>query len=65
MIKMTESKKVKAFKELHSLILFYAENRDMPVDPNFDFFGDIKFYCDQLDLDFDEFTKTFGLKQLF
>ncbi|UOQ48934.1 hypothetical protein MUN88_01985 [Gracilibacillus caseinilyticus] len=56
---------VQAFQELYDLITFYAENRDRPVDENFDFFEQVEKYCKQLDLDVDEFKETFNLKPLF
>lgn len=52
--------KVKAFKELHGLLLFYSENRDQPVEQGFDFFKEVEQLCEQLDLDFEAFKKEFN-----
>ncbi|SDJ53076.1 hypothetical protein [Salimicrobium halophilum] len=60
---MAQLTNVQAFKELFSLIDYYSENRDQPADPDFDFFEHVKNYCDQLDLDYEEFKQVFGLQQ--
>jgi len=56
---MNKVDKVHAFKELHSLLIFYSENRDQPVDEDFDFFGSVEKLCKELDLDFDTFKEVF------
>ncbi|WP_226037835.1 hypothetical protein [Aquibacillus saliphilus] len=62
---MGATNKVKAFKELFELVIFYSENRDLPVDPDFNFFKEVEFYCNQLDLNYEEFKETFELKDFF
>lgn len=57
---MNNKEKVKAFKELHDLLLFYAENRDQPVEQGFDFFKEVKDLCDKLDLDYETFKQEFN-----
>lgn len=57
---MNKIDKVKAFKELHGLLIFYSENRDQPVESGFDFFKEIETLCDQLDLDFETFKEEFN-----
>ncbi|MEI3607929.1 hypothetical protein SPD48_19770 [Pseudogracilibacillus sp. SE30717A] len=57
---MNKIDKVKAFKELHGLLLFYAENRDQPVEQGFDFFKEVETLCEKLDLDFDTFKDVFN-----
>jgi len=58
---MDKKENVKIFAELYDLILFYYENRDQPVDKNFDFFEEIEILCKKLNLDFEEFKKHFNL----
>ncbi|MFB5664110.1 hypothetical protein [Alteribacillus sp. HJP-4] len=58
---MNNISRVTAFAELHGLILFYKENRDLPVSDDFNFFDEVKKCCDQLDLDYEEFIKEFNL----
>ncbi|MGY4688584.1 hypothetical protein [Salibacterium sp. K-3] len=55
--------KAQAFKELYELLLYYSENRDKPVDGDFDFFGNVKRYCGIIGIDYDEFVEEFDLKQ--
>ncbi|WP_283152605.1 MULTISPECIES: hypothetical protein [Bacillales] len=62
---MTTQTKVEDFKELFDLIIYYSENRDRPVDKGFNFFEHVEFHCNNLGLDYEEFKKTFDLKQLF
>lgn len=62
---MDQKEKVKACQELFYLVDFYSENRDQPVDKDFNFFGKIEYYCNQLDLDYNEFLEVFQLKKLF
>ncbi|MBO1003842.1 hypothetical protein ACFSKI_08455 [Pseudogracilibacillus auburnensis] len=57
---MNKQDKVKAFKELHGLLIFYSENRDQPVEQGFDFFKEIATLCQQLDLDYETFKKEFN-----
>lgn len=64
MMHMEPLTKVEVFQELYQLIDYYSEHRDHPADPDFDFFKNVKYYCDQLDLNYQEFIRTFGLKQL-
>ncbi|WP_077623329.1 hypothetical protein [Sediminibacillus massiliensis] len=61
---MEQLTRVQAFQELFNLVVYYSENRDQPVDPDFDFFENVKYYCEQLDLDYEEFKSTFELEQL-
>lgn len=56
---MNKQDKVKAFKELHGLLIFYSENRDQPVEAGFDFFKEVETLCQQLDLDFETFKNEF------
>lgn len=57
---MKKLDKVKAFKELHGLLIYYSENRDQPVEQGFDFFKEVKTLCEQLDLDYETFKKEFN-----
>lgn len=57
---MDKKEKVKAFKELHGLLLFYAENRDQPVEQGFDFFKEVEDLCKKLDLDYETFKQEFN-----
>ncbi|WJE15229.1 hypothetical protein QRD89_16120 [Halobacillus sp. ACCC02827] len=61
---MTDANKVQAFKELHDLLLYYAEHRDLPAEEGFNFFDEVKKNCSILEMDHKEFTRTFQLKQL-
>ncbi|WP_174727374.1 hypothetical protein [Mesobacillus harenae] len=58
---MDKSSKVKAVSELFELVLYYYDNRDQPVNENFDFFTKVENCCIKLDLDFEEFKKEFNL----
>ena len=53
--------KAKACKELYGLIDFYLENRDQPVQQDFDFHQEVKKLCHELDLDYDTIKKEFNL----
>lgn len=57
---MNDTDKVKAFKELHGLLNYYAENRDQPVEQGFDFFKEVQTLCEKLDLDYETFKSEFG-----
>lgn len=57
---MDTKEKVKAFKELHGLLLYYAENRDLPVEHGFNFFQEVKTLCEKLDLDYETFKEEFN-----
>lgn len=61
---MDKIEKVKAFKELHGLLQFYAENRDQPVEQGFDFFKEVEILCEKLDLDFETFKNEFNFGSL-
>ncbi len=58
---MDKSEKVKVISKLYNLLNFYSENRDQPVEGNFNFFDEVKSLCDLLDIDFEEFKIEFGL----
>jgi hypothetical protein len=58
---MNSAEKVKVFSELYELVNYYYENRDRPVDQNFNFFGKVEKCCGELDLDVNEFKKEFKL----
>ncbi|MFB4167366.1 hypothetical protein [Virgibacillus sp. JSM 102003] len=58
---MKEIRKVEAFSELHNLLIYYSEYRDQPVEEGFDFFKEVKTYCEILEIDFEEFKKEFEL----
>ncbi len=60
---MDKVEKVKAFKELHGLLLYYAENRDQPVEQGFDFFKEVETLCEKLELDFETFKDVFNFEQ--
>ncbi|ASN06208.1 hypothetical protein [Virgibacillus necropolis] len=62
---MDQKDKLKAFEELFDLLVFFSENRDMPVDKDFNFFGKVEYYCKQLDLDYNEFIEVYQLKTIF
>lgn len=61
---MNKTEKVKAFAELYGLINYYYENRDLPVDQNFDFYKEIEKLCEALDLDYNAFIQEFRLSTL-
>lgn len=56
---MNSKDKIIAFKELHGLLIFYSENRDQPVDENFNFFEEVEALCNKLDLDYATFKEVF------
>lgn len=56
---LDKREKVAAFKELHGLLIYYAENRDQPVEQGFDFFQEVETLCEKLDLDFQTFKRVF------
>lgn len=58
---MIKNDKVQAFSELYSLLIFYSENRDQPVEDGFDFFKEVKTLCEKLEMDYEEFKKEFSL----
>ncbi|MGM8211906.1 hypothetical protein ACLIBH_03820 [Virgibacillus sp. W0430] len=58
---MNTQNKVKAFAKLYGLLTFYYENRDQPVENDFDFFAEVEGLCTTLDLDFEEFKREFKL----
>lgn len=53
--------KTKAFINLYQLLIFYSENRDRPVSEGFNFFEELKKYCDELEIDSKEIEKEFKL----
>lgn len=55
--------RVKAFAKLHELLIYYTENRDMPVTDGFNFFDEVHKLCQILNLDYEEFKKVFHLKE--
>ncbi|MGP4105970.1 hypothetical protein [Virgibacillus sp. L01] len=58
---MEDIRKVEAFSELHSLLIYYSEYRDQPVEEGFDFFKEVEVYCKVLEIDFEEFKEEFEL----
>lgn len=56
--------KEKALVELYELIDFYYENRDLPVEPGFNFFEQVEEKCNALDVDYETVIKEFHLKPL-
>ncbi len=58
---MTNKERVTAFSELYDLVTFYYENRDQPVEGDFDFYKKIENLCIKLDMDFEFFKETFKL----
>ena len=58
---MDKVEKVKVISELYELINYYRENRDQPVNGDFNFFEKVENCCNLLDLDFEEFKKEFKL----
>jgi len=61
---MDQKERVKAFSELFELLTYYYENRDQPVDSDFDFFKEIKILCEKLEMDYDLFKEEFHLSTL-
>jgi hypothetical protein len=55
------NEKMKAFVELYILINFYYENRDRPINDDFEFYKELEKYCTILELDSIEFIKEFKL----
>ena len=62
---MENNSKMKAFVELYHLINFYYENRDRPINADFDFYDEVNKYCTTLELDFTEFIKEFKIDTKF
>ncbi|MCM3439836.1 hypothetical protein AB3Z07_22600 [Metabacillus halosaccharovorans] len=60
---MEKNKNLEAFIHLYELIIYYSENRDMPVNQDFDFFSEIEKYCKVLNINHKELEKEFGLKK--
>lgn len=58
---MTNKERVTAFSELYDLLAFYYENRDQPVESNFNFYEKVENLCVKLNMDFDYFKETFKL----
>lgn len=54
--------KEEALVELYNLIDFYYENRDLPVEKDFDFFGKIEECCEILEVDNATIIKNFKLQ---
>jgi len=54
--------KEEALVELYGLIDFYYENRDLPVEKDFDFFGKIKECCEILEVDSASVINKFKLQ---
>jgi hypothetical protein len=63
MVFMNKVEKVKVFVELFELVNFYYENRDQPVDDNFNFSEKVERCCKILDLDLNEFLKEFNFNR--
>ncbi|MBM4763189.1 hypothetical protein [Bacillus sp. B15-48] len=59
---MGKAEKVKAFAQLYELVNYYYENRDRPVNEDFNFFEKIETYCNILELDIEEFKKEFKIE---
>lgn len=59
---MDKKEKVKAFKELHGLLLYYAEYRDQPVEQGFNFLKEVETLCEKLDLDYETFKDEFNFQ---
>jgi hypothetical protein len=55
------NEKMKAFVELYKLINFYYENRDRPINDDFEFYKELEKYCTILGFDSIEFIKEFKL----
>jgi len=56
--------KEKALVELYDLLDFFYENRDLPVNADFDFYKQVKKKCEILDVDYDTVIKEFKLKSI-
>ncbi|EOR21510.1 hypothetical protein KGR20_23620 [Cytobacillus oceanisediminis] len=61
---MNKKEKLDSFVKLYHLINFYYENRDRPVDREFDFFEEVKSNCDTLEIDYDSFIQELRLQRL-
>ncbi|QJX64113.1 hypothetical protein HLK66_22365 [Niallia circulans] len=61
---MNKKEKLDSFIKLYDLINFYYENRDRPVDREFDFFEEVKVNCETLEIDYDSFIKELQLQRL-
>ncbi|TCP20701.1 hypothetical protein EV207_1504 [Scopulibacillus darangshiensis] len=55
--------RVKAFSKLYDLLVYYSENRDLPIEDGFDFFLEVKNLCGILDLNYEAFKKEFHLTE--
>lgn len=60
---MNKREKVKVFAKLYGLLSFYYENRDQPVEQDFDFFKEVEGLCNKLELDFETFKQEFNLSK--
>lgn len=58
---MTNKERVTTFSELYDLLTFFYENRDQPVDSDFDFYQEVEKLCIKLEMDFEFFKETFKL----
>lgn len=56
--------KEKALVELYDLLDFFYENRDLPVQADFDFYTQVREKCEILDVDYDTIIKEFKLKSI-
>lgn len=61
---MNKQDKLDSFVKLYHLINFYYENRDQPVDKEFDFFEEVKTNCDTLEIDYESFIQELRLQRL-
>ena len=61
---MNKKEKLDSFVKLYHLINFYYENRDQPVESEFDFFEEVKTNCDTLEIDYDSFIQELRLQRL-
>lgn len=58
---LSKQKNVESFAKLYRLLNFYYENRDQPVESDFDFFEEVESLCNELDLDYEAFKQEFHL----
>ncbi len=58
---MGKVEKTKAFSKLYDLLIYYSENRDQPIDNNFNFMEEVEKLCDILDLDVEMIKEEFKL----
>ena len=56
---MDKTAKLEAFSKLHSLIIYYSEYRDRPVQEDFDFFNEVKECCNELEINYEDFLERF------